>query len=215
MPLRAGGALRAGLLAIALLAVVGITALCVSGVDAAHRVPVVRVSAPVATPSPLPMPSSTPSPTPTATVDIPTPAITTTLVPLPVLRRPAPAAPPRNRLISADREIDTGVGVYSDCHGGTPLPSYQAAIDTCVGGRLYFVGHNPGVFSALVDEGDGALIAWWDGAGVRHELRIVARRDWPRDQNGGLAPPVSGDVVAQFQTCISTTEELILDAVAA
>ena len=212
MPHLAGGTVRAGLLAVALLAVAGITALCVSGVDAAHRLPVMRASVRTAT-----SPPSTPSPTVT---DTPTPALTPTapatllptLVPVPAFHR---VAPPRNRLASADGSMDTGVGVYADCHGATPLPRYEAAIDTCVSGRIYFVGHNPGVFSPLFNQGVGALIAYWDGAGVRHELRIIARRDWARDQDGGLAPPVSGDVVAQFQTCISTTEELILDAVAA
>src|SRR5690349_14361236 len=98
----AGGALRGVVLAVALLAVAGITALCVSGVDAAHSAPLSRAQPVRATRAALP----TPSPTPTA--NTPTPEITPTalatllptLVPVPIRHRPAP--PSRNRLLSAD-----------------------------------------------------------------------------------------------------------------
>ena len=153
----------------------------------------------------MPTPSPTPSPTPEVT-----PTALATLLPAPSTHH---AEAPHNRLLSADGTLDTGVGIYTDCHGATELPRYNAAIDTCVTDRTYFVGHNPGVFTPLFNEAIGALIAYWDATGTRHELRIVARRSWPRDESGGLAPPVSSEVVAQFQTCISTTEELILDAV--
>lgn len=91
-----------------------------------------------------------------------------------------------------------------------------SAVDTCITDRTYFVGHSPGAFSPLFEANVGAAIAWRDGAGVLHPLRIVARRDWTRGDSAP-PPPVSADVVAQFQTCIDSfgSQELILDATAA
>lgn len=162
----------------------------------------------------FPAPTATPTSAPTAT---PT-AVST---PRPVVHTPAPAAPPpppatpHSRLVSDDGHLDTGVGVYSDCSGATALSHAYAAIDTCVGGRTYFVGHNPGVFTPLMSETVGSVITWWDASGNAHRLRIVARRDWMRAN--GAPPVVSGAVVAQFQTCLVAdgSEDLILDAVPA
>ena len=160
---------------------------------------------------------ATPLPT-TATPDIsarPVPAVFPSVPPQRSVTAPPPALT-RSRLVSADGRLDTAVGVYSDCSGATPLPRWQGAVDTCITDRTYFVGHSPGAFSPLFDENVGATIAWWDAAGVLHPLRIVARRDWTRG-DGAPPPPVSADVVAQFQTCIDSfgSQELILDATAA
>jgi hypothetical protein len=130
----------------------------------------------------------------------------------------APAAPPptpHNRLVSDDGRLNTGVGYYGDCTGAADLSHADAAIDTCVGGRTYFVGHNPGVFTPLMSETVGSVITWWDGDGAAHRLRVVARRDWMRAN--GAPPVVSGAVVAQFQTCLVAdgSEDVILDAVPA
>lgn len=187
----------------------GVSTLLVLGAHAAHssRAAVRHDAAPpaVADGDIAPVDIAAPVPTDALVTPVATPESTPQ----------ASAAAPHSRLLSADGRIDTAVGAYTDCHGDAPLPRYEAAIDTCVPGRTYFVGHNPGIFGPLFDEPVGTLIAWWDGAGARHELRIVARRTWARSDSGGLAPPVSGDVAAQFQTCISTSEELILDAVIA
>jgi hypothetical protein len=164
-----------------------------------------------ATPSPTPVvtPSATPGPpSPTAAPKPPPP-------PPPPPPPTRPPAPPRNLLRSADGRVDTGVGIYSDCSGRTALTRSAAAIDTCVTGRTYFVGHNPGVFTPLLSESVGSLITWWDGAGNAHLLRIVAVRSWA--SANGVPPPVSGAVVAQFQTCenLSGSQDWIYDAVAA
>ncbi|HZS13833.1 MAG TPA: hypothetical protein VFC09_04475 [Candidatus Dormibacteraeota bacterium] len=170
------------------------------------------LSATVATPTPAPPTlAPTPDPTPAPTAPPAPRAAARTPVPAP----PPPPAPPRNHLASADGRLDTGVGVYSDCGGTTALSHAYAAIDTCVGGRTYFVGHNPGVFTPLLSETIGSVITWWDSSGAAHPLRIVARRDWARAD--GVPPMVSGAVVAQFQTCLVSdgSEDLILDAVPA
>jgi hypothetical protein len=130
----------------------------------------------------------------------------------------APTTGPRNLLVSADGSLDTPVTVYDDCSGQAELTHTAAAIDTCVGGRTYFVGHNAGVFTPLLDLGVGDLITWYDDHGAAHRLRIVrARDDWVRDD--GVPPLATAAVVAQFQTCETAypdgSRDRILDAVAA
>ncbi|HEX3606167.1 MAG TPA: hypothetical protein VH134_09610 [Candidatus Dormibacteraeota bacterium] len=125
---------------------------------------------------------------------------------------------PANTLISGDGSLDTTVATYSDCSGATELTHSSAAIDTCVSGRTYFVGHNSGVFTPLLDLGVGDIITYYDGTGVAHRLRIVEARDnWLRDN--GVPPLANGNVVAQFQTCETAypdgSHDRILDAVAA
>jgi hypothetical protein len=178
---------------------------------------VLSVTTPAATDTPAPAPTDAPTaaPTPDPTAQ-PTVAVATPAPPPPATAPPAPPPPPRSRLVSDDGRVDTGVGVYSDCTGRTDVPHAYAAIDTCVGGgRTYFVGHNPGVFTPLLSESVGSVITWWDANGTAHRLQIVARRDWLRDD--GVPPPVSGAVTAQFQTCLvpDGSRDLILDAVAA
>jgi hypothetical protein len=125
---------------------------------------------------------------------------------------------PRNLLLSADGSLDTPVTVYDDCSGQSELTHDAAAIDTCVGGRTYFVGHNAGVFTPLLSLHAGDVITWYDGAGAAHRLRIVAVRDnWLRDD--GVPPLTTSAVVAQFQTCESAypdgSHDRVLDAVPA
>jgi hypothetical protein len=154
-------------------------------------------AAAVATPAPTAIPTLAPTPLPTPDPTAPprTPAPTRTPAPA---RTPAPVVL-RNVLHSADGKLYTGVGIYSDCTGATALTHSSAAIDTCVTQDTYFVGHNPGVFTPLLSESVGSLITWWDGNAQAHVLRIVAVRSWLRAN--GVPPKVSGDVVAQFQTC--------------
>lgn len=150
-----------------------------------------------------------------------TPAATATPVPpapvsRSVVRTAAPQRAPapvsyHNRLVSADGSLNTSVGYYGDCNGRTTLSHTSAAIDTCVGGRTYFVGHNPGVFTPLFHMGVGAVITWFDGAGNAHRLRIIGVRTWYR--SAGVPGPLAG-AVAQFQTCITpdSSVERIMDA---
>ena len=165
--------------------------------------------APVVSAEPTPPPTPVPTAIPTLA---PTPRPTAKPTPPPPT---APPAPPRNRLVSRDGRLNTGVTTYSDCSGNTPLTHSSAAIDTCVTDVTYFVGHNPGVFTPLFSETVGSIITWYDGAGHAHPLRVVATRNWYRAD--GVPPPVSGAVVAQFQTCEVSdgSKDLILDAVPA
>lgn len=131
---------------------------------------------------------------------------------------PRPAAGPRNLLLSADGSLDTPVAVYDDCSGQSELTHDAAAIDTCVGGRTYFVGHNAGVFTPLLSLATGDVVTWYDGDGDAHRLRIVAvRHNWRRDD--GVPPLATSTVVAQFQTCETAypdgSHDRILDAVPA
>jgi hypothetical protein len=106
------------------------------------------------------------------------------------------------------------VGVYSDCSGAAPVPQSMAAVDTCVKGRTYFVGHNAGVFTPLMHMGVGALITWYDGRGVAHVFRVVDVRTTP-----GAQPMTAPQrtIVAQFQTCANPdgSVDRLLDAMRA
>jgi hypothetical protein len=129
---------------------------------------------------------------------------------------PAPApGGARNLLTSADGTLNTAVGVYSDCSGATAVPTDRAAVDTCVRGRTYFVGHNEGVFTPLMHMDVGSVLTWYDSRGVVHRYRVVA----VRDTAGGARPltTTTHRVAAQFQTCAVSDGSVvrILDAVAA
>jgi hypothetical protein len=159
------------------------------------------------TATPRPAPAAAPSANSTVTAaaaTLPAPAV-------------VPTGPP-NLLQSAEGSLDTSVTVYSDCSGATELTHAAAAIDTCVGGRTYFVGHNAGVFTPLLTLGVGDVITWDDNSGAVHKLRIVAVRDnWLRAN--GVPPLATANVIAQFQTCETAypdgSHDRILDAVAA
>jgi hypothetical protein len=128
-----------------------------------------------------------------------------------------PSAPggPRDWLTSADKTLSTAVGVYSDCSGAAPVPQNMAAIDTCVKGRIYFVGHNAGVFTPLMHMAAGALITWYDGRGVAHVFRVVEVHDTAGAQP--MTAPSQKSIVAQFQTCETPNGSVdrILDAASA
>jgi hypothetical protein len=124
-------------------------------------------------------------------------------------------APPRDRLVSNDVPLDTGVGLYADCSRATELTHATAAIDACLPGRQYFIGHNPGVFTPLLDIKVGNTITYIDGSGAPHPYRVVGVRTWNRFW--GSPPFVQPDVSAQFQTCVTPDAvwDQILDAVPA
>ena len=122
---------------------------------------------------------------------------------------------PRNLLTSADGTLNTAVGVYTDCSGASPVPATMAAVDTCIRGRTYFVGHNQGVFTPLMHMTVGSVLTWYDSHGGVHRYRVVA----VRDAAGGARPLITSShrVAAQFQTCALSdgSVDRILDAVAA
>ncbi len=124
----------------------------------------------------------------------------------------APPAP-QNRLISDDGALDVGVGLYTDCTRASDLTHTAAAIDACIGGRTYFIGHNPGPFTQLLDLSTGSELTYFDGAGTAHRYRIVGMRTWNRFW--GAPPLQEPDVTAQFQTCLTLDAvwDRILDAV--
>jgi hypothetical protein len=141
--------------------------------------------------------------------------------PAPSTTPSAPPAPPPSSpagrhdwLTSADGTLNTAVGAYTDCTGAAPVPQDMAAIDTCVKGRTYFVGHNAGVFTPLMHMAAGSLITWYDRRGVAHVFRVVDVRDTAGAQP--MTAPQRG-IVAQFQTCETPNGSVdrILDAVAA
>jgi hypothetical protein len=133
---------------------------------------------------------------------------------------PPPATPPPSRssardwLTSIDGTVQTSVGTYRDCSGRQPLTHGAAAIDLCMQGRAYFVGHNPGVFTPLLHLDVGDLLVWYDHAGGARRLQIVTVRIW---RGGAVLPVVRPGIAAQFQTCIDLAGRTrrILDAVPA
>ena len=154
-------------------------------------------------------------------------------VPAPAPPAPAavskPAAPPVAAPVAApapqritdwlraeDGRFAVGVGVYDDPTGQAPVPHTIAVLDLAIHDvNWYFDGHNPGVFTPLLSEGQGSVLDYWDNSGALHRLRIVSVRSWSR--YAGAPPPVSGAVVAQFQTCryLDGSVDWIFDAVAA
>lgn len=122
-----------------------------------------------------------------------------------------PPADPTRNVLSGPGGLYTGVTNYTDCSGHTRLTNASAALDVCVRGRTYFVGHNPGVFSPLLHYAPGDVITFLNGAGQTDHFTVVTVRDWAY-VNG--VPPLSAGARAQFQTCINPSGSLdrVLDA---
>ncbi|HEY2702240.1 MAG TPA: hypothetical protein VGL20_00980 [Candidatus Dormibacteraeota bacterium] len=186
-----------------------------------HATDRASVKAVTATPAPTAVPTPAPTPLPTPVPVVQRAASAPVRVPAPVVVQRAPAPPPapvvlRNQLTSGDGTLHTAVGVYSDCSGRSELTHAMAAIDTCIPGPQYFVGHNAGVFTPLMHMGVGSIITYYDGGATAHVWRVVSvRGDW-RSANG-VPPATEGDVVAQFQTCVVPDGSIdrILDVVPA
>ncbi len=205
------------------LAALGAPAMAIAALAQALTPPAVAVESMLARAQPgsgqvlaATLPTAAPAPPPTSTPARATlrPVAVRAAVRTPV-PTPAPPPPPRSRLVSADGRLNTGVGVYGDCSGATEVAHTEAEIDTCITGRTYFVGHNPGVFTPLMSETVGSVVTWYDADGTAHVLRVVARRTWTRAD--GVPPMASDAVVAQFQTCLVAdgSQDVVLDAVAA
>lgn len=122
---------------------------------------------------------------------------------------------PHDWLTSDDGTLHARVGVYNDCSGVSELTHAAAAIDTCIAGPTYFVGHNAGVFTPLMHLGVGSIITYYDGDAVAHRWRVLSVRPRWRAADGA-PPPTQPDVVAQFQTCTSpdSSTDRILDVIA-
>jgi hypothetical protein len=177
------------------------------------------VPTPAPTPRPSPAPTVAPAPVRvqqlSASTPVPVPPPPPAATPRPVVVHPVPAVL-RNMVTSGDGTLRTGVGVYTDCSGHTPLTRAESAIDTCISGPRYFVGHNVGVFTPLMHMGVGAIITYYDGTGAAHVWRVASVRAGWRSADG-VPPPTQADVVAQFQTCVvpDGSVDRILDVVAA
>lgn len=128
----------------------------------------------------------------------------------------SPSHPVYNWLRAEDGSISVAVGIYSDPTGSAAVPEGEAVLDTAMRDvPWYFDGHNPGVFTPLLNEGVGSYFDYWDGSGREHRFKIVAVRSWYR--LNGEPPPVTPLVVAQFQTCktLDGSYDWIYDLVAA
>lgn len=123
-----------------------------------------------------------------------------------------PPSSPRDRLTSDDDGLNVPVVDYSDCGGQTPLSHTAAAIDTCIHDRLYFVGHNPGVFTPLMSMGAGAIITYWDHRGAPHRLRVFATLVWAKSSG---TPARSGNATAEFQACLNADGSMLRNLEAA
>ena len=95
------------------------------------------------------------------------------------------------------------------------VPHGEAVIDTCVSGRLYLLGHNPGVFSGAFSLGAGSTLTYDDSNGVVHHYRVVGVRTI--DTQRSVFPParVEPDVSLQLQTCVNISGSVVrlIDAV--
>lgn len=192
---------------------VAVGALVLHPVEIADRDTISQIS----TPAPAPFPEPVPTHRWTAIPRVETPEAGGVAGPPSVPVRRA-AAPQRRHdwLTSGDGTLNARVGVYTDCSGATGLTYAAAAIDTCIAGPTYFVGHNSGVFTPLMHFGVGSIITYYDGDAVAHVWRVVSvRPQWHAAD--GAPPPTQPDVVAQFQTCAAPdgSVDRILDVVAA
>ena len=164
-------------------------------------------SAPPATATPVPAP-----PAPATQPAMPAPRV----LPAPspqaaaLVKAPAPAAAPpqelHDYLTSDDGALSTSVYDYGDCGGQTPLSHEAAAIDTCIHDRIYFVGHNPGVFTPLMSMGVGSVITYWDSAGVAHRVRVIAVVVWAKTSGTPARTPGS---TMEFQACLNADGSML------
>ena len=125
--------------------------------------------------------------------------------------------PPVSRVVSSDLGLDVPViDTYTDCSRGTEVTHAGAEIDACLPGHdAYFIGHNPGPFTPLMDAQVGTRITYYDANGLPHDYRVVSVRAWMA--RWGAPPFTESGVTAQFQTCITLdgTWDRILDVATA
>jgi hypothetical protein len=64
---------------------------------------------------------------------------------------------------------------YRDCTGQAPVPRDSGARDWCsAAGRVWLVGHNPGVFTPFLLTHTGDLVRYWDNNGSATTYRIAS-----------------------------------------
>lgn len=96
---------------------------------------------------------------------------------------------------------------YIDCHNG-PTPNTGAGIwmgsdSTTDGSYGYFIGHNPGSFSCVMNLGMGSSVTVWDSNGDQRTYNVVDIFEVARDSHwSDVSPRVTcyGEAVA-MQTC--------------
>ncbi len=123
----------------------------------------------------------------------------------------ASALNPRDMLISSDGCLSTQVGVYTDCSGLQPVGP-TAYLNQCYD-RIYFIGHNPGVFTPLMQMKNGDVITYYDSNRSPQVMQVAGVRVVSRF--AGVPPLLNSAVVAQFQTCevLDGSWDRILDMV--
>jgi hypothetical protein len=173
--------------------------------------PITVAPAPPPTPAPAAVVPSLGPPTAHRSVVHAVPASLVVKPPAPAKPAPAPVSH-TNFLTSDDGTLNAPIGTYSDCSGSSPLGT-EASILSCITGRLYFVGHNYGVFTPIMHMDTGSGFTYWDGSGASHHFRVVSvRPSW--SPSAGVPPITQSNVVAQFQTCTTPDGSIdrILDA---
>jgi LPXTG-site transpeptidase (sortase) family protein len=105
-------------------------------------------------------------------------------------RSPAPVSRPAKRVAAADRHdwlsvpsvnLSVGLTDYRDCTASTLLTRASGARDWCVpADETLLIGHNPGVFTRLVDAKAGAEVNYWDHQGRHTTFRIDTARRLPK-----------------------------------
>jgi len=96
--------------------------------------------------------------------------------------------------------VDVRVGVYTDCTGQAFPADGVASIYTCVPWDTYFLGHNPGVFTPLLNMPDGTILTYYDASDAAHQYVIEGHAE---TSVGGPVPYPPAGTTAQFQTCVT------------
>jgi hypothetical protein len=98
--------------------------------------------------------------------------------------------------------VDVHVINYVDCTGKTFPAEGVASIYTCVSWDNYFIGHNPGVFTPLLNMPDGTVMTYYDASDTAHQYVI----EGSVETSVGLPVPYPpAGTAAQFQTCVTPT----------
>ena len=161
----------------------------------------------------FPIPADAAPPIPVA-VDLPKPPPP---APLPVVpATPPPSAPVADPFSAAHSNwvmvpsvgVSVGVGSYTDCTGGSPVPHGIAARDWCApASTVYLLGHNPGVFTPMPGVRPGALVRYWDASGnaTTYAVRSVTQRSRQDDSEANVPGPPHLD----FQTCANADGSIV------
>ena len=146
----------------------------------------------------------TPTPTPATPAAAPVPSAPRVPAAVKPVAAPVPAGPRHDWVEVPSVGISVAVSIYSDCTGQTPLTRATAARDTCVpASEVFLVGHRPGVFAALPGAITGALVDYWDSAGVLHAYRVYQVSMVPKADGGNVM--TNQHPALLMQTCDDAT----------